>query len=149
MKPVITWVLIADGGQARVFENAGPGKGLTPVPGMAFSIPNLQAQDIMADKSGRSFSSVGHGRSAMEPQTDPVAYREAGFAKSVAEVLDAKRTEGAFHRLVITAAPAALGHLRHALSPAVRKCLVAELHKDLTNVRPSELGKHFESVFAV
>lgn len=149
MKPIITWVLVADGGQARVFENAGSGKGLTPVEGLDFSIPNLQAQDIMADKPGRSYSSVGHGRSAMEPQTDPVAYREAEFVKSVAGVLDEKKAEGAFDRLVIAAAPTALGYIRPALTPQVRKSLLAELHKDLTNVPVNALGKHFETVFSV
>ncbi|UXN75484.1 host attachment protein [Devosia sp. A8/3-2] len=28
MKKTVTWILIADGTQARVLENTGPGKGL-------------------------------------------------------------------------------------------------------------------------
>ena len=28
MKPKVTWVLIADGAHAKLFENGGPGKGL-------------------------------------------------------------------------------------------------------------------------
>ena len=72
MKPVVTWVVVADGTQARVFENAGPGKGLHPVDGLRLEIEPLQASEIMADKPGRSFSSVGSGRSAMEYTSDPV-----------------------------------------------------------------------------
>ena len=64
MKKTVTWILIADGTQARVVEHAGPGKGLTTVKGLDWSIPPLQPQDINADRPGRSHSSVGHGRSA-------------------------------------------------------------------------------------
>jgi protein required for attachment to host cells len=149
MKPIITWVLIADGAQARVYENSGSGKGLVPVDGLDFSIPALQAREIMADRPGRAYASAGYGRSAYAQQTDPVEYREEEFVKSVAAVLDQKKAEGAYDRLVIAAAPTALGYIRPALTPAVRKSLMAELHKDLTNVPPNTLGKHFESVFAV
>ena len=38
MKKTVTWVLIADGAQARVLENTGPGKGLRQVEGLDFSI---------------------------------------------------------------------------------------------------------------
>ena len=66
MKPIVTWVLLADGAQAKVFEHGGPGKGLTPVRDLLFEEEPLQAREIMADKPGRSFSSVGRGRSAIE-----------------------------------------------------------------------------------
>ena len=69
MKKIITWILIADGTQARVLEHTGPGKGLVTIKGLDWSIPPLQTQDINADRPGRSHSSVGSGRSAMEPKT--------------------------------------------------------------------------------
>lgn len=148
MKKTVTWVLIADGAQARVLENTGPGKGLKQVEGLDWTIETLQAQDIVTDRPGRSFSSVGSGRSAMEPKTDPVAHRETEFVKAVAATLDRKHQSGAFDRLVVAAAPIALGDLRKALSPAVKKTVVAELNKDLTNLPTAQLDQHLDGIIA-
>lgn len=149
MKAIVTWVLLADGGQARVLVNDGPGKGLSAVKGLKFEQDNLRAQDIVTDKRGRSFSSVGNGRSAMEPKTNPVQQREATFVRNLADVLETKRAEGAFDRLIIAAAPTALGDIRPALSEGVRKAIVAELPKDLTNIPMGEVPRHFEGLIAL
>lgn len=149
MKAIVTWVLLADGGQARILVNDGPGKGLSAVKGLSFAQDNLRAQDIVTDKPGRSFASVGHGRSAMEPKTSPVEQREATFVRNLADVLETKRAEGAFDRLIIAAAPTALGDIRPALSDGVRKTIVAELPKDLTNIPIVDMPRHFEGLMAL
>ena len=148
MKKTVTWVLIADGAQARVLENTGPGKGLKQIEGLDWAIDPLQAQDIVSDKPGRSHSSGGGGGSAMEPRTDPVAHRETEFVKSVAAMLDRQQQKGAFDRLVIAAAPIALGDLRKAISAAVKKTVVAELNKDLTNTPTAQLDQHLDGILA-
>lgn len=149
MKPTVTWILVANGTQARVLENAGPGKGLRQIEGLDFGIEAMQAQELVTDRPGRSFSSVGPGRSAMEPRTDPVEQREAEFAKSVAEMLDEHCGKGAYNRLVIAAAPIALGDIRKSLTPAVKKTILAELPKDLTNLPTAQLDKHLDGIIAV
>nr|WP_295891074.1 host attachment protein [uncultured Devosia sp.] len=147
MKKTVTWVLIADGAQARVLENTGPGKGLKQVEGLDWAIDPLQAQDIVSDRPG-SKSGGGARGGGMEPRTDPVEYRETEFVKSVAATLDRHQQKGAFDRLVIAAAPIALGDLRKAISPAVKKTVVAELNKDLTNLPTAQLDQHFASIIA-
>jgi protein required for attachment to host cells len=146
MKKTVTWVLIADGAQARILENTGPGKGLKQVDGLDFSIEPLQAQDIVSDRPGRSFASHGAGRSAMEPRTDPVEHREAEFVKSIAAMLDRAKQHGKFDRLVVAAAPLALGEIRKAMTPAVKKMVVAELSKDLTNLPTAQLDRHLDGI---
>jgi protein required for attachment to host cells len=148
MKKTVTWILIADGAQARVLENTGPGKGLQQLTGLDWSIEPLQAQDIVTDKPGRSHSSVGSSRSGMEPKTDPVAHREAEFVRDLIARLDKKAQEGAFDRLVIAAAPIALGEIRKAMSPQLKKLVVAELNKDLTNLPTAQLDQHFDGIIA-
>lgn len=143
MKPTVTWILLVDGAQAKVFEHKGAGSGLTPVRDLLMEDEALQAREIMADKPGRSFSSASNGRSAMEYSTDPVQVRETRFVKSVAEALERKHQESAFSRLIIAAAPTALGDLRGALSDKVRETVVAEMPKDLTNLPTPQLEKHF------
>lgn len=148
MKKTVTWVLIADGAQARVLENTGPGKGLKQVEGLDWAIEPLQAQDIVSDRSGGNRTPGGFGRGGMEPKTDPVEHRETEFVKSVAATLDRHQQKGDFDRLVIAAAPIALGDLRKAITPAVQKTVVAELNKDLTNTPTAQLDKHLDGILA-
>lgn len=149
MKKTVTWILIANGAQARVVEHLGPGKGLRAVAGLDFAQPALQAQEIVTDKPGRGFSSSGPARSAMEPRTDPVDHREAEFAKSAAERMARHHASGDFDRLVIAAAPIALGNIRKAMPSQLREAVIAELDKDLTNTPIAQLDKHFDGIFAV
>ena len=149
MKPSVTWVLIADGAQARILEYTGPSKGLTQVEGLKFEDARLRSGEIMADRPGRSYSSAGYGRSGMEQRTDPRDHRETEFLRSVAEVLNQKALEGTYRKLVIAAPPLALGDLRKCLSPAAKEKVSAELAKDLTTVPILDLGKHFEGALVL
>jgi protein required for attachment to host cells len=144
MKKTVTWILIADGTQARVLEHGGPGKGLATVQGLDWSIPALQSQDIDSDGYGR-----GPNGGAMTSGNDASKHREAEFVRTVAGVIDSKAKEGAFDRLVIAAAPIALGNFRKQLSDHVKKAVVAELDKDLTNVPTPQLSKHLDGIIAV
>jgi protein required for attachment to host cells len=149
MKAKVTWILIADGAHARVLENGGPGKGLSPVKGLKFEQEPLKNQEIVTDRPGRSFSSVGHGRSAYEPEISPEDYREQRFVETVAEQLDVHHRAGAFDRLIIAADPTSLGNIRGKLSKQVQETVVAELPKDLTNIPMPKLGSHFADILAV
>lgn len=150
MKATVTWIVIADGNQAKVFEHDGPGKGLKPLKDLNFEQEPLRAQDIMADKPGRSFTSAGpSSRSSIEPSSDPVAVRERKFVEKLADVLHEKQQEGKFDRLVIAAAPTALGDIRPALSDQVKDTILAEMPKDLTNIPMPKLAEHFDGLIAV
>ena len=150
MKPTITWIVVADGDQAKIFEHDGPGKGMHALPDLQLDQAHLRSGDIMADRPGRSGGSGASGsRSAVEYKSDPVDVRERRFVEHLAKVLDAKLSEGAFTRLIIAAAPIALGELRPALSDALKKTIIAELPKDLTNIPTIKLADHFEGLIAV
>jgi protein required for attachment to host cells len=149
MKKTVTWVLIADGARARVLEHTGPGKGLKAVDGLDFAIDPVQAHDLVTDRPGRGHSSGGSNRGAMEPRTDPVAYRETEFVKSLAAMLDRHQQQGDYDRLVIAAAPIALGDIRKAITAGVRKTIVAELDKDLTKLPTQQLDKHLDGILGL
>jgi protein required for attachment to host cells len=150
MKRIVTWILVADGDQAKLFEHDGPGRGLHAIDGLQFEQAHLRAREIMADKPGRAGAGNAPGsRSAMEYHSDPVDVRERRFLEGVADMLNAKCLEGAFDRLVVAAAPAALGELRAALSDQVKKTMLAELPKDLTNIPIPKLAEHFDGLIAV
>lgn len=150
MKAKTTWILIADGAQAKVFEHAGPGKGLRIVEDMQFEQVPLQASEIMSDRPGNSIGSQGARNSGgVEYSSDPVAVRERRFVENVAEELEKQRQKGAFERLIVAAAPTALGDLRPAFSKGVKDTIVAELSKDLTNIPTAKLEAHFAELLAI
>lgn len=150
MKPTITWIVIADGDQAKIFEHDGPGKGLRALKDLQFEQAHLKASEIMSDKPGRAFSSAGPGaRSSIEYSSDPVAVRERRFVEDLADVLHKQLADGKFDRLVIAAAPTALGDIRPALSEQVKAKIIAEMPKDLTNVPTAKLADHFDGLVAV
>ena len=149
MKPIVTWILIANGARARLFSNDGPSHGVKLVSDEVLVGVNLPGREIMSDRPGRTFDSVGAGRHAKEPRTDAREIEKRSFAHELAAILDDGLKQGKFERLVLVAPPRELGFLRAELSPAVRKRVSAELNKDLTGVTPSEITNHLGAVMAV
>ena len=146
MKPKRTWVLIADGGHAKVFESEGPGSDLAPVQGMVFSAELPANRDILTDRPGRDFESHGRARHAMENRSDPHRALKREFATKLGGILEAKLAEKRFDRLVLVAPPPALGDLRDVLPKSVRTKVTAELAHDLVKTPHSELPRHLEGV---
>lgn len=149
MKPTKTWILIADGARARILENDGPGHGLREVAGHEFSSDHAATHDLVRDRQGRSHSSDGPGRSAIEAHTDPHRQLKATFAHRLAEVLAQGLAQNAYDRLILVASPVTLGDLRHAISEQVKAKVTGELAQDLTKTPNSEIGPHLKSVLAV
>jgi protein required for attachment to host cells len=149
MKPTRTWVLIADGARARILENDGPGHGLKAVDGLTFSTDHAATHDLVSDRQGRSFSSHGPGRSAIEPHSDPHRDLKAKFAHHLADVLAQRLEQHAYDRLVMVATPVTLGDLRAALSGPVRATIVGEVAQDLTKLPNDDVAPHIKHVLLV
>lgn len=149
MKPTITWILIADAARAQIFANHGPGKGVEAVEGATFDGDHRPDREIMSDKPGRSFESVGATRHAYQPHHDPHRELKKQFAEELAAMLDKRLAEKAYDRLVLVAPPEMLGDLRSALPEPVKHAIYAELDKDLTKTPVSELPDHLGKVMAV
>lgn len=147
MKPVITWIAIADGARARVLQQAGVGAPLTSVDALIMEQETADAKDLGTDRPGRSFSSGSDARSAMEPKSDPVAVREAEFVSDFAAALN--KHSGKYDRLILIAAPRALGDIRKAMPKPVAQKVTAELAKDLTRIPNDQIASHLEDVLVV
>jgi protein required for attachment to host cells len=85
----------------------------------------------------------------MEPPTDRKQMAETAFVTGLVDMLDEKFKAGAFDRLVLVAAPRALGDIRKALSGELAQAVYGELDKDLTKVPNHEMAKHLGEVIAV
>jgi protein required for attachment to host cells len=146
MKPTRTWILIADGARARILENDGPGSGLNAVEGMTFHGDHASTHEILSDRAGRTHSSVGPGRSAIEGHSDPHRELKKKFAHQLADVLAQGLERNAYDRLVIVAPPTALGDLRAVLPAAVTAKVSGEVAKDLTKTPNGEVAEHLKDV---
>ena len=142
MKPLRTWILIADGARARILENHGPRHEPIVVEGLNFSADHSATRDLVSDRQGRSFASQGTSRSALEPRSDPHRQLKKGFAHHLADILASELERNSFSRLILVAPPATLGDLRAAISDQVRATIVGESAHDLTKTPNHEIAKH-------
>jgi protein required for attachment to host cells len=134
-----TWILVADDGRARILRDAFPPSGAPREPELVYTSAHLQARDIMADKPGRSFASVGSRRSSMEYHSDPVRQADKAFAALLLDVMEEHRAAGEFDRLVVAAAPQMLGDLRAAMPASLKAVVVREIDRDYTKMPTTEL----------
>ncbi len=83
MKSTVTWILIADESRARLLANHGPRRGVEPVSEDLLEGRILPGREIMSDRPGRTFDSVGAGRHAKEPRgnASPMSSRGTVRAK--------------------------------------------------------------------
>jgi protein required for attachment to host cells len=132
MKKTTTWILIADGGRARLVVKENAASAYTQVVDMDFITDSRPTHDVGTDRPGRSHDRMGDARHAMEPPSDPHREEKRLLAERVAGFLEEKRQKNAFERLIVIAAPKAMGDLRQGFSPSLKAMVVEEISKDLT-----------------
>jgi protein required for attachment to host cells len=135
------WVVVCDGAKALVFENTGPLNSPKLKTRETYQHKSPPTHELGTDAPGRSFSSAGHGRSAVS-QTDWHDQAEKSFLESLAHRLDAAVTAGLTKSIVLVASPRALGMIRAAYSKALREAVKSEIHKDLVKLPVHEIEKH-------
>ncbi len=146
MKAPRRWIVIADGGRARVLACNGALSGLAPALDHELVGDRRRGRDIEADRPGRTKDRMAQGRHAYEPPTDPHENAEITFAREVARLLDEERRKNAFDELVLIAPPKALGRLRDAMGRELRRMVVAEVGKDLTRLPLHELPQRLQGL---
>jgi protein required for attachment to host cells len=135
------WVVVCDGTKALILENAGDAISPNLKTKQVYEQPDPKTCEQGTDAPGRSISSVGSRRSAME-QTDWHDQAEQQFLVDLAKRLDAAMTAGETKSLIVIAPPRALGVLRQAFSAAVRNAIRAEIDKDYVKMPVYEIEKH-------
>ncbi|HAM47777.1 MAG TPA: hypothetical protein DCO73_08575 [Alphaproteobacteria bacterium] len=149
MKKKITWIVVADGAHASIFQNDGPGKGITPTRYTQLTGDTRRSSEIASDGPGKTHSRGGHVQSAMEPSSDPHEQAAQDFIAHIADLLSNAHKAQEFERLILVAPPQALGDLRAALPADVSDLVSGELHKDLTHATIPDITEHLGDVLAV
>ncbi|MGE0736310.1 MAG: host attachment protein [Alphaproteobacteria bacterium] len=138
----MSWVVVADGGRARLFAMEKGPASLYQMPDSEFEGPHRRNRDIMADKPGRSFDSSGQHRHALEPHSDPARNDERHFLKTVVDRIDAAHKHGEFSGLVVVAPPRVLGEIRAMLPHALSKIVTHEVGRDLAHATIGDIRDH-------
>lgn len=135
------WIVVCDGAKALVLENAGARMRPSLRTRDVFDQPGPKTSELGTDKPGRSVSSVGSQRSAVE-QTDWHEQEEERFLKKLAGHLDKAILAGKTKSLIVVAPARALGVLRHTFTEHVRKAVEAEVEKNLVRMPVHEIERH-------
>jgi protein required for attachment to host cells len=134
------WVVVCDGSKALILENIGDTKFPNLKTVEVFEQKSLATHELGSDKPGRSYSSMGHGRSSVE-QTDWHDQAETAFLLQLIKHLDAAIAAGKTKSLIIAAPPRALGVLRPAYTHRLREAISAEVDKDFVKLPVHQIEK--------
>lgn len=137
-----TWVLVADSSRARLFEVAREDPALKEV--AAFTNPEgrMAQRELVHDRLPRVNESMGRSRHAIEPHTTLKQKSTDQFVLRLSRELEQGRAAHSYKNLVLVAAPRFMGALRGALDDALRKCVVAEVKRNLTPMSPAKIREH-------
>jgi len=135
------WVVVCDGAKALLLENVGDAKFPNLKTIKVFEQKDLPTREIGTDAPGRSISSVGSGRSAVQ-QTDWHDQSEREFLARLANHLNDAVAKGKAKSLIVVAPPRALGMIRPVYSQALKTAIRAEVDRDFVKMPVHEMEKH-------
>ena len=145
MKPIVTWIVLANARVARIYAHMGPGKGLTAVSDQNWQAPEVR---MPRDKAGIGHSIGGPGVSAVA-QTQPKDLADSLFAKDIVEGLSKARRGKRFDRLILIAGPHMMGLLRANLDAPLSAALIGDIPKDLSAQPLGDVETHLGALIAV
>lgn len=131
-------IVVTDGEKMLFFRNDGDAEFPHLVVVSESEQESLANRELRRDVPGRSFASVGPGRSAYK-ETDSRQFGEDSFAARTAEMLNRRALENEFDSLIVVAPPRTLGELRRHYHKVLERRLIGEVPKNLTNVPVNEI----------
>jgi protein required for attachment to host cells len=135
-------IVVADQAEAIFYDAASLRARPIEVGRISDPVAHLHNRDLMSDRPGRSYESVGGQRHAIAREDDPRRREAVRFAKRISRRLDDARRKDEFDELVVVAGPPFLGMMRGELSRPTRQRVVHEIHKDLVHSPVESLQRH-------
>lgn len=114
MQNTVLWILLADGGNARIIERNGLFGTLDEIHRLTHS--HESNTEHGADRPGRGFESSGNTRHAYEPRTDWHEQQKDAFAKDLVKLLNEAHLNQKFDELYVLAPPKMLGLIRQHIA---------------------------------
>ncbi len=127
-----TWVLVADGAKARLFEMAARDGQWVEIDCLVNPEGRTRGRDLTTERRPMVDESRTPLRHALEPHTPPREKSAERFVRALREVLEQGRAHGRYERLVLVAPSHFLGLLRSGLGDPLCEYVTAEIRRDLT-----------------
>jgi protein required for attachment to host cells len=143
MKP--TWIVIADGSRARLFEQAQPAGPWSELRAWVNPATRLRTESLAFDQLGRAAKGQP-GATSFVPRTSPRQREHRRFAHELARHLDLGVRSGRCDGLVLIASNSLLGELRQALPTQATKRVRWSAPVDLTSFSGRELQARVEAL---
>lgn len=137
----ITWIMVANASQAKLFANHGPKKGLQLVKELVHPESREKAANLVSDRVGNYAGSGSYAQ-----PTDPKHHEAERFALELAHELEHGRVNNAYERLILIASTPFMGLLNGRLSQQVRQRISESINKDYTHVPARELPTYLGNV---
>lgn len=138
-----TWIVVADGGHARILESGEPHSGVTVRLDLT-SAARLTAGKLAADRLPRTQESKGAARHGIEPRVGLKDRERDIFAARLTSYLAGGVKN--FDRVVLVAPMRFLNRIDACLPDNVSKKVAAKFAKDLTWMSDSEVLDHLGAV---
>ncbi|TAL96545.1 MAG: host attachment protein [Paraburkholderia sp.] len=131
----ISWVVVADGNRARIFEANGLKLDLREIEG--FTDPQARTRDP-------SLRNGEPGQNAKPAQNSADDTARDQFARMLVDYLDQGRLQQRFQRLRLAIEPRFLGLVRRHMTDETRKLVFDEISGDLSKLAPKDIQRHLE-----
>jgi protein required for attachment to host cells len=102
----------------------------------------IAQRELTRDRLPRVNESMGAARHAIEPHTSLRRKSAERFARTLGNELRQGRVARRYEKLVLVAAPRFIGALHGALDDSLRKCVIAEVRRNLTPMSPATIRRH-------
>ncbi|MBM3633217.1 MAG: host attachment protein [Alphaproteobacteria bacterium] len=141
----MNWILLADGGNARVMERVAPFGKLKEI--FHLSHTHKASHELGNDKPGRSFESASPARHAYEPHSDPHELQKDNFAKEIVSMLKEAFQTQKFDELSIVSPPHMLGLLRsHLSNTPVHSRITKESDKNMLGMALEQIQDYIDNL---
>jgi protein required for attachment to host cells len=137
-----TWIVVADGAQARILLNTGRANGVEQVPNATFHDTHDASHELGTERPPRVHESHGNARHSIEPKSDLHEQRKEQFLLKLSRFIDEARRTREFESLIVVAPAQALGRLREHFSDDVSKCVIGEFVRDYSHQDNETIYEH-------
>lgn len=146
MEQTRTWILVTDGGRARILETTAKRPGMQFISGSRTLLDEPSNAEFGKATPDHLYGSAALTRFSGQSRNKSNVGLEALFASQLATMLADHSAKDAFDRLIIIAPTTMLGNLRKMIKPEVRNKIVAEIDENPADIPSNEIASRIESV---
>ncbi|MFA5628383.1 MAG: host attachment protein [Thiohalomonadaceae bacterium] len=138
-----TWVLIANGSEARIFKLQKRTEALQLVSTHNHPSSRMKGEQLATDRPGSYAGDSGMG-GGYEEAISPKEYEINRFAHEMATVLNSGRSANSYGKLTLVAPASFRGLLNKHMHEQVKKLIGQQIDKDYTKLNERELFARLE-----